>query len=241
MVSAPLQWGEVLRQLTCKCRPARAIRYSVLSSLSPLQLGVCVKGGCEAVIHAASHLMSSSTPSQCWTLLLDFSNAFNSINREAMFVEIRRRSPTISAWMESCYSCQSFLLLGKDSIRSCCCVQQGDPLGPLDFASTLHPLIEKIKAELPGLTLNAWYLDDGTLMMALLRILLLLFTLWRGMALPLAFTSIGASLSSLSLRKLTRPSHLFHPTSPPPAVASLFWAAPLVPSTSAKRFFSPGW
>ena len=155
--------GEVLRRLTSKCL-ARAIRHSVLSSLSPLQLGACVKGGFEAVIHAASHLMSFSTPSQCWTLLLDFSNAFNSINREAIFVETRRRSSTISAWMESCYSCQPFLLLGKDSIRSCCGVQQGDPLGPLGFALTLHPRIEKIKAELPGLTLNAWYLDDGTLM-----------------------------------------------------------------------------
>ena len=92
----PIAVGEVLRRLTSKCL-ARAIRHSVLSSLSPLQLGMCVKGGCEAVIHAASHLMSSSTPSQCWTLLLDFSNAFNSINREAMFVETRRRSPTISA------------------------------------------------------------------------------------------------------------------------------------------------
>ena len=79
-------------------------------------------------------------------------------------MEIRRRSPTISTWMESCYSCQPFLLLGKDSIRSCCGVQQGDPLGSLGFALTLHPLIEMIKAELPGLTLNAWYLDDGTLM-----------------------------------------------------------------------------
>ena len=50
-----------------------------------------------------------------------------------------------------------------------------------------------------------------------------------GMALPLALTSIGASLSSLSLRRLMRPSHLFHPTSPLPALASLFWAAPLPP------------
>ena len=79
-------------------------------------------------------------------------------------MEIRRRYPTISTWMESCYSCQPFLLLDKDSIHNCCGVQQVDPLGPLGFALTLHPLIEKIKAELPGLTLNAWYLDDGTLM-----------------------------------------------------------------------------
>ena len=79
-----------------------------------------------------------------------------------MFVEIRCRIPSISAWMESCYSCQP-LLLGEDSIHSCCGVQQGDPLGPLGFALSLHPLVEHIKAEVPGLALNAWYLDDGTL------------------------------------------------------------------------------
>ena len=67
---------------------------------------------------------------------------------------------------------------------------------------------------------------------------MLLFTLWRGMALPLAFTSIGASLSSLSLRRLTRPSHLFHTTSPPPTVASLFWAAPLPPDFCEEVFRS---
>ena len=80
-----------------------------------------------------------------------------------MFAETRIHIPILSAWMESCYSCQPFLLLGKESIRSCCGVQQGDPLGPLGFALTLHPLIKKIKAEVPGLSLNAWYLDDGTL------------------------------------------------------------------------------
>ena len=69
----------------------------------------------------------------------DFRNAFNNINWDAMFVEIRRCIPSISAWMESCYSCQPFLLLGKDSIHSCCGVQQGDPLGPLGFALSLHP------------------------------------------------------------------------------------------------------
>ena len=42
-------------------------------------------------------------------------------------------------------------------------MQQGDPLGPLGFALTLHPIVERIKAEAPTLALNAWYLDDGTL------------------------------------------------------------------------------
>ncbi|XP_026378606.1 uncharacterized protein LOC113273051 [Papaver somniferum] len=40
-------------------------------------------------------------------------------------------------------------------------VQQGDPLGPMLFALTLHPLIHMI-AERCTLDLQAWYLDDGT-------------------------------------------------------------------------------
>ena len=81
-----------------------------------------------------------------------------------MFVEIRRRIPSLAAWMESCYSCQPFLHLGEHSLLSCCGVQQGDPLGPLGFALTLQPLIERLKADVSGLNLNVWYLDDGTLM-----------------------------------------------------------------------------
>ena len=34
--------------------------------------------------------------------------------------------------------------------------------GPSRVALTLHPLVERIKAEVPSLALNAWYLDDGT-------------------------------------------------------------------------------
>ena len=56
-------------------------------------------------------------------------------------------------------------------------------------------------------------------------------------ALPSAFTSIGANLSSLSLRRLTRPSHLFFPTSPPPTMASLFWVATLAPPDFCEDVF----
>ena len=117
-----------------------------------------VRGGCEAIVHATSQLMSSLPDEERWALLLDFTNAFNNISRETMFVEFRRHLPGLSAWMESCYSCQPLLHLGKDSIRSCCGVQQGDPLGPLGFALTLHPIIERIKVEVATLALlNAWY------------------------------------------------------------------------------------
>ena len=42
-------------------------------------------------------------------------------------------------------------------------MQQGDPLDPLGFALTLYPLVERIRAEVPSLALNSWFLDDDTL------------------------------------------------------------------------------
>ena len=158
----PIAVGEVLRRLVSKCL-AILVRSPTISLLSPLQLGVSVRGGCEAIVHATSHLMSSLPDKQRWSLQLDFVNAFNNINREAMFAEFRHRLPGLSAWMEACYSCQPLLYLGTNSLHSCCGVQQGDPLGPLGFALTLHPIVERIKAEVPTLALNAWYLDDGIL------------------------------------------------------------------------------
>ena len=158
----PIAVGEVLRRLVSKCL-ASLTRSPAISLFAPLQLGVSVQGGCEAIVHVTSQLMTSLQDNQHWTLLLDFLSAFNSISREAMIVECCRCLPGLSAWMESCYSCHPPLHLGKDVIHSCCGVQQGDPLGPLGFSLTLHPIVEHIKAEVPSLALNAWYLDDGTL------------------------------------------------------------------------------
>ena len=60
-------------------------------SLSPLQVGVGVRAGCEAVVHAVNSVHDdSSIPSGSkWTLLLDLANALNCINREAIFEEVR--------------------------------------------------------------------------------------------------------------------------------------------------------
>ena len=80
-----------------------------------------------------------------------------------MFEEVRAHTPSMAAWMECCYGSQPLLHLGDHTILSCCGVQQGDPLGPLGFALALHPIVERIKEEVPGLLINVWYLDDGTL------------------------------------------------------------------------------
>ena len=160
----PIAVGEVLRRLTSKCL-SRAVHSDAFAVLTPSQLGVGVKGGCEAVVHSVAHILDrEDLPSLSrWILLIDFSNAFNSVSREHMFQEVRAFLPGLSSWVESCYSIEPHLLFGDHSLRSRCGVQQGDPLGPLGFAITLQPIVERIKREIPSLLCNTWYLDDGVL------------------------------------------------------------------------------
>ena len=123
-----------------------------------------MSGGCEAIVHSVSQIledMSLPSTSEC-TLLLDFSNAFNSISRACILEEVRAKIPTLAAWVECRYSSQ-LLHFGDYTILSSCGMQQGDPLGPLLFSLTLHSIVESIKREVPDLNIDAWYLDDGTL------------------------------------------------------------------------------
>ena len=80
-----------------------------------------------------------------------------------MFEEVRSHIPSMAVWLESCYRAHPLLHLEDHTILSSCGVQQGDPLGPLAFTLALHPVVEKIKQDVPGLQINTWYLDDGTL------------------------------------------------------------------------------
>ena len=56
------------------------------------------------------------------------------------------------------YAQTSSLFCRDRVVKSSEGVQQGDPLGPLLFCLTIHPMVEKLRSEL-----RAFYLDDGTL------------------------------------------------------------------------------
>ena len=100
--------GEVLCGLTSKCL-SRIIQQEVVRSLSPLQLGASVKAGCEATVHSVSSVMETD----CWTLLLDFSNAFNCVDQSVMFKEIRAGILHVMScpWMEYCYGPSQLFIL----------------------------------------------------------------------------------------------------------------------------------
>ena len=159
----PVAVGDVLRRLTSKVIMCE-VAGPAAQMLRPLQFGVGVRGGCEAVVHATRATLNSDVlqPEQKWCLQVDFENGFNNIDREHMFGEVRRRFPHLSPWVESCYGQASVLNFGSTTIRSSAGVQQGDPLGPLLFSLTEQPLVEKLQ-EVAGLVQNSWYLDDGIL------------------------------------------------------------------------------
>ena len=77
--------GEVLRRLSSKCI-SWAVQAEAIRTLVPLQVGVGISAGCEAIVHSVTCVVEGSniSPDDCWTLLLDFSNAFNSVDRGAM-------------------------------------------------------------------------------------------------------------------------------------------------------------
>ena len=76
----------------------------------------------------------------------------------------RQRVPGVAMWVEACYSTQPLFHLGPTQFVAFVECSRGTPIGPLGFAITLQSMVERIKAEVPNLTINSWFLNDGTLM-----------------------------------------------------------------------------
>ena len=115
----PIAVGESLRRLTAKCVTRKATA-DAKDSLAPHQLGVGVKGGAEAIIHAVNAVFHDNNiaDEEKWVLQVDFSNAFNGISREEMQERVREHCPKAAAWTETCYSTASHLFFNQTKISS---------------------------------------------------------------------------------------------------------------------------
>ena len=156
----PIAVGNLLRRLVGKCA-ATKLQDRAAAHFSPHQLGVGVRGGCEAIVHTVRRALDENP--DLWCLQADFQNAFNLIDRGIALEEVERVFPEVLAWVTTCYGQPSQLLFGETSIWSQLGVHQGDPLAALIFSLVLHPLVLAIQERVPTIKLNAWYLDDGTM------------------------------------------------------------------------------
>lgn len=158
----PIAVGAIWRRLVSKVA-MRGVRKEMSKYLGDFQFGVGVPSGAEAVLHSANRFLNEfHSDGSLAMLTVDFSNAFNLVDRTTLLQEVRTHCPSISLWVEFLYGQSARLYVGDDHIWSTTGVQQGDPLGPLLFALVLHPLVHRIR-DCCKLLFHAWYLDDGTI------------------------------------------------------------------------------
>ncbi|KAI3822707.1 hypothetical protein L1987_10303 [Smallanthus sonchifolius] len=194
----PIAVGAIWRRLVSKVAMKKVGKEAV-TYLEDYQFGVGVPNGAEAVLHSANRFLNSfHSDGSLAMLTVDFSNAFNLVDRSVLLREVHRQCPSIFPWVQFLYAQPARLYVGNDRIGAFTGVQQGDPLGPLLFALALHPLVlqEQENCKLP---FHAWYLDDGTVIGDAVQV-------------AKALDIIGSEGPALGLRLNIRKTEVFWPT-----------------------------
>lgn len=149
--------GNLLRRLTSKLI-ATGLADRAAELLAPHQLGVGVRGGCEAILHTVKQALEKNP--EKWVLQGDFKNAFSLANCETTFREVEKVFPEPLAWVLTSYGAL------QPPVRRLHHPQRGGvppgrPSGRLPFSLNLQPVVEIIEEEVPELEVKAWFLDDG--------------------------------------------------------------------------------
>ena len=97
----PIGIGETLRRIIGKT-DAKPLKQDVVDSVGSLQVCARQDAGCEAAIHSLRTIFQQEETEA--VMLIDASNAFNSINRKAFLHNVKVICPSIATFTNNCYS-----------------------------------------------------------------------------------------------------------------------------------------
>ena len=154
----PIGVGEVIRRICGKCVMNIAKR-DVVDASGSLQLCAGQKSGSEDAIHAMHRIFEADDTDA--VLLIDASNAFNTLNRAASLHNIRILCPIIAVYAINTYrhSARLFITGGKE-ILSTEGTTRGDPLAMGLYALSIQPLITSLQAQSDAK--QCWFADDAS-------------------------------------------------------------------------------
>ena len=155
----PIGIGECLRRIMGKS-VTNFLRPEIISSVGPLQLAAGMEGGCEAAIHAMNSLFQED---DCeGILLVDATNAFNSMHRTTALHNVRHICPKFSTYIINTYRRPAKLFLPDGShIMSNEGTTQGDNCASGFYSIGIFPVISELaKADINNCWQD-WFADDA--------------------------------------------------------------------------------
>ena len=154
----PIAVGEVSRRLISRAIMT-VVRSDVRRVTTPLQTCVGVPSACEAAVHTISGLFAR--PMVEGVLMVDASNAFNSLNRQVALHNLPRLCPALARVFVNTYSSPIRLFVsGGGEVLSAEGTCQGDPLAMAIYAVDISPLVKHLAQVCPTVT-QSWYDDDS--------------------------------------------------------------------------------
>jgi len=155
----PIGIGEVLRRLIAKV-VLRIARPAITEATGTIQLCGGQAAGIEAAVHAMKEVFADESTEGL--LLVDATNAFNAVNRQAMLHNVKVLCPEVSTLADNFYMHAANLHVAGTTILSQEGTTQGDPLAMPLYALAVMPVISSLAAhESSRQAMQEWYADDA--------------------------------------------------------------------------------
>ena len=153
----PIGIGEILRRIMGKA-VTQFLKPEIAKSVGPLQLSAGHAGGCEAACHAMKQIFDAEDCEA--VILVDATNAFNSLNRATALLNIRFLCPEFSVYLINTYRvpCKLFLPNGT-VLHSEEGSTQGDNCAAGFYAISTFIMIKDLAAVIG--CKQIWFADDG--------------------------------------------------------------------------------